>query len=113
MKVELLYVADCPNADGARRLLKRTLSELGIAQEISEVQVSDPGQAEALKFPGSPTIRIDGADLDTALPGQGSYGLSCRTYLIDGRLVGKPSQEMIREAMRSVISRADPESDRS
>jgi hypothetical protein len=113
MKVELLYVADCPNIEGTRRLLKRTLRELGIAQEISEVQLSDPAQAEALKFPGSPTIRINGADLEPNLRGQRSYGLCCRTYLIDGRLVGMPSQEMIREAMRSVISRAAAETDRS
>jgi hypothetical protein len=71
-------------------LLRETLRELGQADEISEVEVSDPAQTDALNFPGSPTIRVNGIDVDTTLPRQNSYGLSCRTYLISGRVHGLP-----------------------
>ncbi len=106
MKVELLHIADCPNIDAARQLLKEALRELGLREEISEVEVCDSGQAEALSFPGSPTIRVDGADVETTSPG---FGLACRTYLIDGRRYGVPSAEMIRNAMRSALAPADRE----
>jgi hypothetical protein len=101
MKVELLYMVECPNAQRARCLLRNMLRELSLPPEIHEIEVTDLSQAEELRFPGSPTIRIDGIDVEAALPRQESYGLSCRTYLIDGRLHRLPTQEMVRTAIRS------------
>ena len=109
MKIELLHIADCPNIDAARRLLKEALRELGLPEEISEIEVCDSVQAEALAFPGSPTVRVDNKDVETALPGQAGYGLACRTYVIDGTRQGVPSQEIIREAIRSAVALADKE----
>jgi hypothetical protein len=108
MKVELLHIADCPSADAARGLLKQTLQELGLLEEISEIEVSDSAQAEALAFLGSPTIRVDGRDVETMLPGQLIYGLACRTYVTAGTRQGVPSGEMIRKAIRSALSIANP-----
>ena len=109
MKVELLHMQDCPNTEPARVLLREILRELGQADEFSEVEVSDPAQADALNFLGSPTIRVNGIDVDTTLPRQNSYGLSCRTYLIGGRVHGLPAREMIRNAVRSAVSPTEPE----
>ncbi len=109
MKIDLLHIADCPNIDAARQLLKEALRELGLPEEISEIEVCDSEQAEALAFPGSPTIRVDDKDVETSLPGQGTYGLSCRTYVIDGKRQGVPSQEIIRKAIRSAPALADRE----
>jgi hypothetical protein len=58
MKVELLHIADCPNTEVARRLVEEALRELGLCDKITEVEVSDPMQAERLHFPGSPTVRV-------------------------------------------------------
>ena len=113
MKVELLHIADCPNTEAARRLLRETLRELGCREKIQEIEVSDSSQAETLSFPGSPTIRVDDNDVETALPRQNSYGLACRTYMIDGKRRGFPTQEMIRRAIRSAVSPAGPEAKRS
>jgi hypothetical protein len=109
MRVELLHIAECPNAEAARRLLRQTLRELGLSEEILEIEVSDSSRARALAFPGSPTIRIDNNDVEPIPPGPGDYGLACRTYLIDGTLHGVPSREIIRKAIESVIARADRE----
>jgi hypothetical protein len=109
MKVELLHIAECPNMEAARGLLKEALRELGLPEEISEIEVCDSEQAEALAFPGSPTIRVDGKDAETSFLGQDAYGISCRTYLIDGTLSGVPSQEIIRKAIRSAVSLANRE----
>jgi hypothetical protein len=108
MKVELLYIADYPNIEAARRLLKEALRDLGLPDEISEIEVCDSERAEALTFPGSPTVRVDDKDVER-LPGRGGNGLSCRTYLIDGTRRGVPSQEIVRTALRSAVSLANRE----
>jgi hypothetical protein len=113
MKIELLHIANCPNTEAARRLLKETLRELSLPEEIQEIEVSDSSQAEALGFPGSPTIRVDDEDVDTTLPRQNNYGLSCRTYMIDGRLQGLPTQDMIRKALLPAVLAAGSEAKRS
>jgi hypothetical protein len=107
MKIELLHIADCPNTEAARGLLIEALRELRLSEEISEIEVCDSAQAEALAFAGSPTIRVDGKDVETTLPSQDSYALSCRTYVIDGTRHGFPSDEIIRKAIRSAAARAD------
>ena len=109
MKIELLHIADCPNIDAVRRLLKEALRELGLPEAISEIEVCDSAQAEALAFPGSPTVRVDGKDVETTFPAQGGYGLACRTYVIDGTRQGVPSQEIISKAIRSAVAAADNE----
>ena len=103
MKVELLHIPDRPNSRIAARLLKEILSEQGLPQKIAEVSVTDFAQAEALAFPGSPTIRIDGKDVEMMFPEQGFRGLSCRTYIVDGKRQGVPSHAMISLAIRAAL----------
>jgi hypothetical protein len=95
-----LYLAGCPHREPALRQLRAILSEQGVAASIAEILVADQPAAEALNFPGSPTIRINGNDVEpAALPR--SDGLSCRTYLDEGRPVGVPPPEMIRRAIQT------------
>jgi len=110
MKVELLYIAECANHPEAARMLRETLREYGFRDEVSEIEVTESAQAQALTFIGSPSIRIDGKDIEPTLPEQPHYGLSCRTYLVDGKLAGLPSLDMIRAAICSAASLAHRES---
>jgi len=107
MKVELLHIAGCPHTEATRRLLDETWQELGLAGDIEEIEVSDPSQAEALSFPGSPTIRIDGIDVEIGILPHNRHGLSCRIYMIDGNAHGAPTREMIRRAIQAAVSPAD------
>ena len=107
MKVELLHIAGCPHTEATRRLLDETLQELGLAGDIEEIEVSDSSQAEALSFPGSPTIRINGIDVETGMLRQNCHRLSCRIYMIDGNAHGAPTREMIRRAIQAAVSPAD------
>jgi hypothetical protein len=63
VKVEVLYVAQCPSHDAAVKLVKDALATQGIAAEIQEVLVSDERMADEFKFLGSPSIRINGQDV--------------------------------------------------
>lgn len=67
--------------------------------EIEILRVETSEEAEKLKFIGSPTILIDGRDIDP--PTNPYYALTCRAYrLEDGRISPLPSEAMIRQAIR-------------
>ncbi len=96
MKVELFWWEGCPSYPEARELLEDVLA--GRAEiELREVRTDE--DAAALGFPGSPTIRIDGRDVDPAGAGA-PPSLSCRIYhLPDGRISPVPSREQLEEAL--------------
>ena len=63
MKVEILYVTDCPTHLAVVALVNDVLAEHGVSAEIEEILVSDEVLAKKLQFRGSPTVRIDGRDV--------------------------------------------------
>ena len=63
MKIELLYVPNCPNHRPALLMLQEVLSEQGLAEEVKEIEVSDPVRAAAASFPGSPRYESTGETL--------------------------------------------------
>jgi hypothetical protein len=97
MRVELLYWAGCPSTGEAVELLEEVLA--GRAKiAIREVRTME--EAERLAFPGSPTIRIDGRDVDEN-GARSRPALNCRIYhLTDGRVSPVPSREQLEEALR-------------
>lgn len=107
MRIEFLYYEDCPSHDAALARLRQVLTEMGIAAEVEIVRVETEEQARALRFIGSPTIRIDGEDIDPPPP-EAMYALTCRAYrLPDGRISPLPSEEMIRAALRKALRRSE------
>ena len=78
-KVELLYFDGCPGYRKAERSLKDALSREGVRSEVELVAVSKDEEAEALKFPGSPTIRVDDRDLFPTAERE-DWRLGCRVY---------------------------------
>ena len=95
MKIELLYFDGCPNYLPALDRLKAVLRKAGLPTEVSEIEVTDESAARALRFFGSPTIRINGFDIDADSRCVKDTGFACRRY--PG---GLPSEEMIRTALR-------------
>ena len=99
MKIALLVFEGCPNAEPARALLRDCMASLGISQSLTEVQVDTPELAKLMAFPGSPTIRVNDADVvPLADPFEGS--LSCRTYQVGGQTAGLPDRGSVLEALR-------------
>jgi len=101
MKIEILYFDGCPNHKPATELVRELLRELAISAEVMEVNVPDAATAEGVRFLGSPSIRIDGLDVEPAARTVREYALSCRTYNIDGRIGGLPSRDLIRQALKA------------
>jgi hypothetical protein len=100
MKIRFLYSEDCPSHEEAFRRLQEILEEEGVRADVEIVRVDTFEKAEKERFPGSPTIMVDGNDI---CPTQNShYSLACRAYVLeDGRISPLPSLAMIREAIRS------------
>jgi hypothetical protein len=98
MKVEVLYVAECPSHPAAVKLVRNVLAAEGITATIHEVLVSDEGMAGKLKFLGSPTIRINGRDVAGDQQKTETFALSCRLYS-GSKQVGLPPAELVHRAV--------------
>ena len=105
MKVEILYFSGCPNHAPAIDRVREVLAEEGRPAEMVEVEVKDAATAERVGFLGSPTIRINGEDVEHAARTARGFGLMCRTYIDGGQRAGVPPRELIRAAVREARER--------
>ena len=100
MKITFLYYEDCPSHDVALDRLRQVMAEEDVRAEIEVIKVETDEQAQRLRFIGSPTMRVDGQDIDPPPPDT-YYALTCRAYrLNDGRISPLPSPDMIRRALQ-------------
>jgi hypothetical protein len=95
MKIEVLYLEGCRNYLPTLERVKTVLLEEGLPAEVSTIAVQDEADAKMPKFLGSPTVRIDGLDIEADTHSLTKSGLACRRYAD-----GLPSAEVIRAALR-------------
>jgi len=96
MQIEVLYFEDCPNHLPTVERINAVLHEEGCRAELREVLVPDVQTAQRVNFLGSPTVRVNGIDIEPAAADRKDFGLMCRRYT-----GGVPSHELIRAAVRS------------
>jgi hypothetical protein len=105
MRVELLYWDADPDYMTARQRLVEVLTEDAFETPIQMIAINSPEDAELLAFPGSPTIRIDGADIHPS--GVGEVGLRLRTYPGDDDQDGPLTEPMPgKRLIRGAVERA-------
>jgi 8-oxo-dGTP pyrophosphatase MutT (NUDIX family) len=99
-KVELLFWEGCPSHPQALAQLREAMEELGLDGDAIEVRhVGTDERAEAEGFVGSPTIRVDGVDVDEPT------ALTCRIYhRRDGRISPLPDPADVRDALHNAIT---------
>ena len=100
MNIELYYFEGCPSYIKTAENLKNALDELGIKDDFKMIEVISADDATDKKFLGSPTIRINGTDLEHK---EGNYVFGCRVYSIDGKMRGTPTKEYIQSQLKSFI----------
>jgi hypothetical protein len=105
-RVELLFWDGCPSHPQALADLRAAMEQLGLDPDTVLVREVDTDQrAERERFIGSPTIRIDGEDVEP--PGDEPVGLTCRVYrLADGRVSPVPDPATVRAALENAITRS-------
>jgi hypothetical protein len=97
----VLYFKGCPNHEPAVEQVRKALRSEGLPILVNEVEITDPAMAQKFGFLGSPSIRIDGIDVEPGAREIKSFGFGCRTYSDDeGRRSGLPPVGLIQQAAR-------------
>lgn len=65
--------------------------------------MSAPNSESTLRssFLGSPSIRVDGRDIEPGAQARTDYVLSCRLYRTEDGTSGQPDERLLRDALRS------------
>jgi hypothetical protein len=98
-RVEILYFDGCPNHEAAWAVVERVAAKLPVEPAIELVEVVGPDAAAELRFLGSPTIRVDGRDVEPGADERHEFVLSCRVYRTERGLAGQPDEAWIRDAL--------------
>ncbi len=105
MKIEVLYFDGCPSHRPTVERVKEAVRLEGLSAEIVEIDVQDDATAQSAAFLGSPTVRIDGLDVEPSARKSKEFGMMCRTYIGEGATrLGLPSHELIRSALREAAA---------
>jgi hypothetical protein len=108
MRIEFLFWAGCPSHPTALSDLRAAVAEIGLdPEQIVVREIATEPEAQAARFVGSPTILIDGVDLQP--PADEPTGLTCRVYRRrDGRYSPNPDPADVRDALRAAAHERSP-----
>jgi mercuric ion transport protein len=99
LKIELIFDSDCPNVEATRNSIRAACSSEGLEAKWQEWDKADPNAPEYARKYGSPTILVDGKDLENFPESAGSQ--CCRLYeSVNGEVAGVPGVETIISALR-------------
>ncbi len=98
MVIRVLSFEGCPNREATRELVERTVSEMHLQAEIEATTVQSLDEAVRYRFLGSPTIQVDGQDIE---PGRRADEVSfaCRVYRTPNGFSGVPPKQMLVDAL--------------
>lgn len=99
-RIEVLHVDDCPNHEELLPRLRALLADHAIDADLVTTLVDSDDAADWLLFLGSPTVRVNGRDVDPTAADRTGYGMQCRLYRApDGTVTGAPSDAMVLDAL--------------
>ena len=104
MRVEVLHTAGCPSFERVLPRLEGLLREAGVEATVETRLIESIEAAQRERFLGSPTIRLDGEDIDPAAPERSDFGIECRLYHTGDGLSGVPPDELIVAALRRLAA---------
>lgn len=111
-EIELLYFDGCPNHEAFLPHLRGLLDRAGIHEEVRLRRIHSPEDAARERFLGSPTLRIDGADVEPGASERTDYGMKCRLYRTDSGTAGIPADRWVLDALegnREEVADARPD----
>lgn len=101
MKIELLVFDGCPNSEPTEKLIRETVAELDSDAKFEIVKVVDNDDAVAKRFLGSPSVRVNGKDLEIEEDAATQYSMRCRIYRTNESQSGIPSKEILIKAIQA------------
>jgi hypothetical protein len=103
MEIEILYFDGCPNYRATVSLVERLQKRFYLETEVKETEIKDLDAARAQRFLGSPTVRVNGVDVEPSARLSKDFGMMCRVYDSGGIRVGVPPEDLIRRAFEDAI----------
>jgi len=100
--VEILYTDLCPFWKETLKTIDEVAADRNAKVLIKKVKVTSQERAKRLKFPGSPTVRINGVDIDPATREVEGY-IGCRVYMYEGATYEFPPKEMIKSGFERLL----------
>ena len=104
VRIEILARTDCPSRGMAIAVVEKVLAETGVPAQVEVVDVTSEAQARERRFLGSPTVRVEGRDVDQQLNGRREFTLADRIYRTDRGLAGWPDAEWVRDALLLAVA---------
>ena len=84
IKVEVLFFDGCPNHEPTVRLAQEVMADLGLTAEVREIVVENSEDAQTSRFLGSPSVRVNGLDIEPGAEDRFDFSLNCRMYGASG-----------------------------
>jgi hypothetical protein len=103
VRIEILAREDCPNRGMAISVVEKVVHETGFPAEIEVVDMADDDDAEEYRVLGSPTVLVDGRDVDPA-PLYDEFSADDRIYRTNRGPSGWPEPEWIRDALLRAVA---------
>jgi hypothetical protein len=100
MKIQVLYYYGCTSYERALEQLENAMKDEGIEDYVEVVRVTNEAEAKKFRFLGSPTIQINGKDVEREARMRSNYGMRNRQYWSKAGQSGIPSDETVRAALR-------------
>ena len=102
--IEILAREDCPGRGMAIAVVEKVVAETGVPARIEVVDMTSEAQAKERRLPGSPTVRVEGRDVDQHHNGRTEFTLADRVYRTERGLAGWPDAEWVREALLLAVA---------
>jgi hypothetical protein len=110
-RIEVLYFDGCPSTDAFLPRLRDLLARVGATDRLELRRVETILDAERERFLGSPSVRVDGYDIEPGADERTDYGLKCRLYRTENGMQGEPPTDWVLAALglsASSETRSDP-----
>ena len=102
INIGVLFIEGCPGVLSIANNIKEVIAEEAVHASISFILIETPEDARRLHFTGSPTVRINGMDIESNMQANKDYDLRSRNYYINGEKSDYPAKSMIRDAIKKV-----------
>ena len=101
MNVEVLYFDGCPNHEGLLPRVRELMRRAGVSGEVDRRAISDDEAAQRERFLGSPTVRVNGGDVEPGADRREDFGMKCRLYRDADGFSGQPADHWILAALHA------------
>lgn len=101
-ELAILYFDGCPSHARLLPSLRELAAEHGA--ELTQRRIETADEAEQARFLGSPSVRVNGVDVEPGAQERTDFGMKCRLYRGPDGQPGLPPVEWIERALRKTAA---------